>query len=150
MAEKLMTDTRASQTLKTAVKEKINLEDFIVPAEEDFIARDRRNCDCPLTYVHRKRHGALGTGIEIRLCCLAKKVEELAGLPPGTFFFAMDFEPTWTWDCEQINKKQRKLLDGSIEETFVKQGAPPKWLLKRMKQKGIKVRNLPRELEEGE
>lgn len=117
------------------------LADLALPTEEDFIARDRRTCDCELTYVHRKRHAALGTGIEIRLCCLAKKVEELAGLPSGSFFFAMDFEPTWEWDCEQEHVLEKKLPDGSIEEITVKQGNPPGWLMKRMEKKGIAVRN---------
>ena len=116
--------------------------DFAVGTEEDFIARDRRTCDCALTYVHRKRHAALGTGIEIRLCCLAKKVEELAGLPAGTFFFSMDFEPTWEWDCDAISKTQETLPDGSIVEKETRLGNPPKWLRNRLDKKGITVKNL--------
>ena len=109
--------------------------------EEDFIARDRRTCDCSLTYVHRKRHAALGTGIEIRLCCLAKKVEELAGLPAGTFYFAMDFVPSWEWDCDGMQKTQQILSDGSVVDKEVRRGNPPKWLKERMDKKGIKVKN---------
>jgi len=128
--------------MKVLTKERLDFESLFATNEEDFIARDRRTCDCELTYVHRKRHGALGTGIEIRLCCLAKKVEELAGLPTGTFFLAMDFTPSWEWDCEQITTTKKHLRDGSVEEKEVKLGKPPKWLLKRMQKKGIKVKNL--------
>lgn len=113
-----------------------------LPTEEDFIAHDRRTCDCELTYVHKKRHAALGTGIEIKLCCLAKKVEELAGLPQGTFFMAMDFEPTWVWDCDSEGVTKERDADGSIIEKRHRLGRPPEWLLKRMIAKGIEVRNL--------
>jgi len=125
------------------------LEDLLLqgfelkPNEEDFIAHDRRVCDCALTYVHKKRHAALGVGIEVRLCCLAKKVEELAGLPPGTFFWAMDFEPSWTWDCNHMNITKRRLKDGSVIIEEHQLGPPPAWLLKRFKKKGIEVKNLP-------
>jgi len=119
------------------------IERLFVQSEEDFIARDHRQCDCPLTYVHRKRHAALGTGIEIRLCCLAKKVEELAGLPPGTFFFAMDFEPSWEWDCEQPMESHRRLPDGSVETVTKKLGPPPRWLRERLEAKGRPIHNLP-------
>ncbi len=144
-----MTELRASQTLqKTKVKTEVvektipDIQDGKSPDEEIFIARDRRTCDCALTYVHRKRHAALGVGIEIRLCCLAKKVEELTGSPPGTFFFAMEFEPTWTWDCDTIQKKRRTLPDGSVVMEEGRLGNPPKWLRKRMVNKGIKIKNL--------
>ena len=120
-----------------------DIERLFVATEEDFINRDHRQCDCPLTYVHRKRHAALGTGIEIRLCCLAKKVEEIAGLPPGTFFFAMDFEPTWDWDCEQIMESYKRKPDGSVETIRRKLGPPPRWLRERLKQKGLPIHNEP-------
>jgi len=113
------------------------------PTEQEFLDRDRRACDCALTYVHRKYHSALGSGIEIKLCCMAKKVEEMAGLPPGTFFFEMDFLPTWEWDCDKMRKEECKLDDGSIEVKEVRLGTPPEWLLKRMQEKNIPVRNLP-------
>lgn len=139
-----MIDTREHQTL-TQVKEPIDLKDFISSTEEAFIARDRRTCDCELTYVHRKRHGALGRGIEIRLCCLAKKVEELAGLPKGILFSVFEFEPSWVWDCESMHRTRRTLPDGSKVESYVKLGNPPKWLSRRMKQKGIEIKNLKEE-----
>ncbi|KKM70890.1 hypothetical protein LCGC14_1436200 [marine sediment metagenome] len=138
-----MVNTRANQTLpKTMVATRPRIEEWVVPDEETFIARDRRTCDCALTYVHRKRHGALGVGIEIRLCCLAKKMEELAGLPPGTFFFAMDFKPTWKWDCNAMQKRHVRQSDGSIVEEETRLGNPPRWLRERMEKKNIKIRNL--------
>jgi len=134
-----MVDTRVNQTLP----KETSIPSFVTKTtEEDFIAHDRRTCDCPLTFVHRKRHGALGTGIEIRLCCLAKKVEELAGLPEGTFFETFEFEPTWVWDCNSKHKTKRTLPDGSVEVKEVKLGKPPKWILRRMEKKGIKVKGL--------
>jgi hypothetical protein len=127
-----------------AIEDRV-LADFPL-TEEDFIAHDRRTCNCELTYVHKKRHAALGVGIEIKLCCLAKKVEEIAGLPPGTFFWTMDFQPSWEWDCEQNNEVHRRLPDGSRITEYVRQGPPPAWLLKRFKEKGVHVHNLPEEL----
>ena len=114
----------------------------VLPNEEDFINHDRRTCDCELTYVHKKRHAALGTGIEIKLCCLAKFIERQFGLPSGTFYWAMDFEPTWEWDvnAEQVTKE--RLDDGSILEKKTRLGSPPEWLLKRMEKKGIAVKGL--------
>lgn len=114
-----------------------------MPVEEDFITLDHRTCDCELTYVHRKRHAALGTGIQIRLCCLAKKVEELAGMPPGSFFKVIEFEPTWVWDCDKPQQCNHRQPDGSIVTEMNPLGPPPKWLLKRMQEKGIEVKNLP-------
>ncbi len=133
-------------TVKVAVRERTetpvgNLI-YTRPTEEDFISRDRRTCDCPLTYVHKKRHAALGTGIEIRLCCLAKKVEEMAGLPEGTFFLAMEFEPTWEWDCDTMQKTSRNMADGSVVEEEIRLGNPPTWLKRRFDKKGIRVKNL--------
>jgi hypothetical protein len=115
---------------------------FHQPTEEDFIQRDHRTCDCELTYVRRKRHAALGTGIEIRLCCLAKKVEELAGLPPGTFFFSMDFEPSWEWDCTAPQKVEHQQPDGSVVTEMHQAGPPPRWLKERLEAKGIPIKNL--------
>ncbi|KKK70676.1 hypothetical protein LCGC14_2921600, partial [marine sediment metagenome] len=85
---------------------------------------------------------ALGTGIEIRLCCLAKKVEEMAGLPEGTFFLAMEFEPTWEWDCDTMQKTSRNMADGSVVEEEIRLGNPPTWLKRRFDKKGIRVKNL--------
>lgn len=132
--------------VKTVPKAELNLpsvfEDvFPLATEEDFIARDRRMCGCELTYVHRKRHAALGAGIEIRLCCLAKKVEELAGLPKGSFFYAMEFQPTWEWDCDATQLTSKTMPDGSVEDREVRLGNPPRWLKERMDKKGIKVKN---------
>jgi hypothetical protein len=118
-----------------------------IGVEEDFICLDHRTCNCELTYVHRKRHAALGVGIQIRLCCLAKKVEEMAGLPPGTFFKAIEFEPTWVWDCDHPTEINHTQPDGTVVKEQHRLGPPPKWLLKRMRERGVEVKNLPPELE---
>jgi hypothetical protein len=112
-------------------------------SEADFVARDRRTCDCELTYVHRKHHAALGTGVEIRLCCMAKFIEKSFGLEPGTFFFAMDFEPAWVWDCDAPQEIRRRDDDGAVVSEFRRLGPPPPWLLKRLRDKGVEVKNLP-------
>jgi hypothetical protein len=119
------------------------LDALFTPAEQDIIERDHRTCDCELTYVHRKRHAALGTAIEIRLCCLAKKVEELSGVPRGTFFSSLDFTPSWEWDCDKPMTTEHQQPDGSIVTKMHKPGPPPQWLLERMQRKGIEVKNLP-------
>ena len=118
------------------------LEQLYCVTEKDFQSRDHRLCDCELTFVRRKWHPALGTGIEIRLCCLAKKVEELAGLPEGSFFMALEFQPSWEWDCDEIHSVHRKQDDGSVVETLHRQGDPPRWLRERMEKKGVPIRNL--------
>ena len=128
------------ETLKDLLTRK-ELEQMSCVTEDDFRKRDHRLCDCEMTYVHRKRHGALGTGIEIRLCCLAKKVEEMAGLPEGTFFLSLDFDPSWIWDCRQQQCVRTKDVDGSIVETFRDLGEPPRWLRDRMDKKGLEIRN---------
>ena len=120
-----------------------DLEQMSCVTEDDFRTRDHRLCDCELTYVHRKRHGALGTGVEIRLCCLAKKVEELAGMPEGSFFLALEFEPSWDWDCEQLQAYNKVLQDGSEIEVFKELGEPPRWLRERMEKKGLPIANDP-------
>ena len=57
-----------------------------------------------------------------------------AGVP------ALDFEPKWVWDCTEPHQKA-SALDASVE--VVERGPPPAWLLKRLREKGIDVRNLP-------
>ena len=137
MAEKQVKTKLDLQTILNDV-----FKDVQPSTEEDFISRDRRTCDCELTYVHRKRHGALGTGIEIRLCCLAKKVEEMAGLPAGAFFSTFDFEPSWEWDCDSMHTTEETLSDGSTVKNEYRLGNPPRWLKERMDRKGIKIKNL--------
>lgn len=113
-----------------------------LPAEEEIIERDFRTCTCALTYVVRKRHGALGSAVEIRVCCMAKEVERMAGLPEGTFFNAMNFTPSWDWDCDQVSVTESKNPDGSVECHRHVLGAPPKWLLDRLVEKDRPIHNL--------
>ena len=127
------------ETLKELSRKE--LEQMSCITEDDFRLRDHRLCDCELTYVHRKRHGALGTGVEIRLCCLAKKVEELAGMPEGTFFLALEFNPSWIWDCNSTQKHEKVMPDGSVQEVVAHRGEPPRWLRERMEQKGLPILN---------
>lgn len=144
----MSTETKVERQPLRAISQ-LDLDELFsgrVATEEDFVQLDHRTCDCPLTYVHRKRHAALGRGIQIRLCCLAKKVEELAGLPPGTFFMTLEFEPTWVWDCDKPQETQHIQPDGTIVSHYHRLGAPPAWLLKRLLEKGIEVRNLPDDL----
>lgn len=118
------------------------LEQLYCATEEDFRSRDHRLCDCPMTYVVRKFHGALGRGMEVRICCLAREVERRFDLSEGTFLLSLDFEPTWEWDCERMQKEVKTLNDGTVEERLVKTGKPPRWLRERMEKKGIPIHNL--------
>lgn len=113
-----------------------------LPTEEDIIERDFRTCECALTYVVRKRHGALGEALEIRMCCLAQKVEEIAGLPKGTFFSVIEFRPSWDWDCDSVSFTEERAPDGTAIQYRHTLGAPPMWLLKRLLKKGRPVHNM--------
>jgi len=111
---------------------------------EDFRQRDRRSgCDCEIPSVLRKYHGALGVGTEIRLCCIAKALEKLAGVPEGTFFLALEFAPEWDWDCEaDMHYSAGRNPDGTAIWATKKTGKPPNWLLKRLKEKKRPIHNL--------
>ena len=130
-------------SVNTAAPTIQDIEQLLCATEHDFVERDRATCDCPITFVRRKWHAALGRGSEIRLCCMAKKVEELAGLSPGTLFLTLDFEPSWEWDCDREQISRVVEADGTITETIKKLGPPPRWLRERMDRKGITIRNLP-------
>ena len=97
---------------------------------EEIMTRDYKNCDCEIPHLIRKWNAALGAFIEIRMCCLAKAVEQLTG---QSFYDVFEFEPEWVWDCDDIVTKP----NGAMK----RKGLPPPWLLKRMKQKGIEVKN---------
>jgi len=104
-----------------------------LPTVEEIRSVDKRStCDCPMPFVHRKWHRALGTFAELRLCCMARKIEEVLGIPQGTFYKAIDFEPTRVWDEGQMVDDTQ----GGMKPL----GEPPKWLKMRMENKGIKTR----------
>lgn len=122
--------------MKTEIKEFLENVTFAPLTVKEIRAEDKRaKCDCEMPFVMRKWHDCLGTLVELRLCCLAKKVEELLGLPKGSLFTVFDFEPERTWDCAQKvwHPEEKKYKD---------LGAPPKWLKQRMQQKGIEIKNL--------
>ena len=117
------------------------LEQLYCVTEQDFIDRDKRLCDCPMPMVRRKWNAALGRGVELRLCCMAKKVEEIAGLSEGDLFLALEFEPTWVWDCMEKQSIRKEDADGTVTETFQERGEPPRWLRERMEKKGLPILN---------
>lgn len=90
--------------------------------------RDYHTCDCEMPYVERKWSEAIGVFTEIRLCCLAKAVEELTGLK---LFEVFRFTPLWTWKCLELVSQP----DG----TWGARGCPPEFMLERMKERGIVV-----------
>lgn len=98
---------------------------------EEILCRKYKSCDCEIPHLVRKWNAALGVFIEIRLCCMAKALEKLTG---EKFYDVFEFEPEWVWDCEDVVEKP----DGTKKQ----KGNPPSWLLKRMKERGIKVKNL--------
>ena len=105
---------------------------------EQIFHQDVRHCDCEMPYISKKWNDALGTFTAVRLCCMAKAVEKLTG---ERLYEAYDFDPRWVWDCKELHQSQSE--DGTVE--MVERGAPPAWLLKRMRDKGVEVRNLPAE-----
>jgi hypothetical protein len=121
-----------------------------IGTEQDFLALDGKTCDCPITHVHQKRHGALGRGIRVRVCCMARVVEEHFGLEPGTLFQVYDFEPSWEWDCKKAICKEYTHPDGSVSVIESTLGEPPNWLRVRMAEKGIPILNDPKENAHGE
>lgn len=73
---------------------------------------------------------------------MAKSVERIAsaiGLECEALYEVFDFDPRWVWDCTE--KHQKAGDDGTTE--LIERGVPPEWLLKRFRDKGIEVRNLP-------
>tara|TARA_Y100000310_G_scaffold3792_1_gene4662 strand:+ start:7510 stop:7971 length:462 start_codon:yes stop_codon:yes gene_type:complete len=109
--------------------------------EEDFKQYDRRTCQCAKPMVMRSAIPQAGTGVLLRLCCLAQQFEDLLGVPPGTFYQVFDFEPSWEWDCEAVSVTRKGIGDGSDEFTEYRVGLPPEWIEKRMDEKGIPIKN---------
>ena len=105
---------------------------------EQVFHQNFRHCDCEMPMITKKWNEAMGTFVALRLCCLAKAVEKLTG---ERLYEVYHFAPRWVWDCDAIEPKERP--DGTIE--MRQKGPPPKWMLKRMRERGIAVRNLPRE-----
>lgn len=93
--------------------------------------RDYHTCMCPMPYVERKWSESIGVFTEIRLCCLAKAVEQLTGLK---LFEVFEFTPLWTWDCLEMVAQP----DGVSKAP---RGCPPEFMLARMKERGILVRH---------
>ena len=110
------------------------------PRFEQIFHQDFRHCTCEMPMLSKKWNEALGTFVAIRLCCLAKAVEELTGLK---IYEVHEFAPRWEWDCSQIQECADP--DGSTTTVYQPRGKPPAWLLERMQQKGIRVYNLPEE-----
>ena len=104
---------------------------------EQVFHQNFRHCDCEMPMISKKWNDALGTFVAIRLCCMAKALEELTG---KTLYEVYEFDPKWEWDCEGLHQCE-DMISGTT--TYVQRGKPPKWLLERMQKKGIEVKNLP-------
>ena len=105
------------------------------PDFEAIFHQDFRQCTCELPMLSKKWNDALGTFVAIRLCCMAKAMEELTGI---RLYEVYDFEPRWDWDCEGLH--QSIAPDGSVQ--MVERGRPPEWLLARLLKKGKAVLHL--------
>ena len=92
------------------------------------IQRDYHTCDCEMPYIERKWNDALGVFTEIRLCCLAKAVQELTGI---VLYEVFEFQPVWEWNCNDIVIGE----DG----TRHLRGCPPKFMLERFAKRNIRV-----------
>lgn len=105
---------------------------------EQCFHRDHRYCDCAMPMTLKKWNDALGTFVVLRLCCMARALEQLSGISLCEIF---DFPPGWVWDCDELHECQGD--DGTV--TLKPRGVPPRWLRERLQQKGIEIRNLPEE-----
>lgn len=105
---------------------------------EQIFHKDHRACTCEMPMTSKKWNDALGTFVVVRLCCMAKALEQLTGL---SLYEVFDFDPKWVWDCDELHQAEGE--DGTV--TMRPRGAPPRWLLERLHKKGIEVRNLPTE-----
>jgi hypothetical protein len=133
-----------TQVRDGAAYEELLLEDRLpirLDTEEDFKMYDRRTCGCEKPMVLRSAIPSAGTGILLRLCCLSKKFEEVMGAPVGTFYQVFDFAPSFEWDCAQLSVTKKPLSNGLTEFTEYRLGLPPKWIEKRMTEKGVAVKN---------
>lgn len=108
-----------------------------LPSEEAFKHLDRRTCDCEKPIVMRSAMPMVGTGVLLRLCCLAKEIEQRFGFPPGTFYQVYEFPPSWEWDSESQSVTREVGPDGVEVENVHLLGQPPAWIQERMTRKGI-------------
>ena len=108
------------------------------PRFEQVFHQNFRHCDCEIPMVSKKWNEALGTLVAIRLCCLAKAVEKLTG---EKLYEVHHFAPRWEWDCAAV--QQCADPDGTGAVVFRERGKPPKWLEKRMREKGVRIYNDP-------
>lgn len=125
-------------TAETAVAEAMRIivgEDVIAATQKAFDRNEHHTCDCPLPYIHRKQNPAIGVGTQLRMCCIATRLEEFMGLPKGTLLTVFEFEPTWEWDCDQPMITHDGTLIGVL-------GPPPEWVVERMAKRGIVPKNL--------
>ena len=105
---------------------------------EQIFHRDHRYCECEMPMTSKKWNDALGRFVVVRLCCMAKALEKLTGM---NLYEVFDFEPKWVWDCDAVETPED--IEGVYSER--KKGPPPKWLTKRLQDKGIEIRNLNEE-----
>lgn len=103
---------------------------------EAIYQRDYHTCDCPWPHIERAWGGAVGIFREIRLCCMARALEQVMGVPEGTFYQTWDFTPSFEWDSAEIVREERP--DGTVHEHA--RGEPPKWMLERMLAKGLTIK----------
>lgn len=108
---------------------------------EQVFHKDHRDCDCEIPMVTKKWNDALGRMVNIRLCCMAKLVDEIAerlGIDTRRVYEVFDFDPKWVWDCDELHESID--LDGTV--TKRPRGNPPKWLAKRLRDKGLEIRGM--------
>lgn len=133
-----MNETRERPTGADAV-ERIELAEMKrtpVHRFDQCFHRDHRYCDCAMPMTLKKWNDALGTFVVLRVCCMARAVETLTGIPLLEIF---DFPPRWVWDCTE--KHQATDEEGTV--ILKERGAPPRWLRQRLQEKGIEIKNLP-------
>lgn len=103
---------------------------------EQAFHKDHRYCSCPMPMTQKKWNDALGRMVVLRICCMAKALEEITGIDLLQTF---EFEPKWEWDCDELVEKENSLT-GEID--MVPRGLPPLWLENRLVAKGITIHGL--------
>ncbi len=102
---------------------------------EQAFHKDHRYCDCSIPMTLKKWNDALGRMVVLRVCCMARALEEMTGFDLLQTF---EFTPKWAWDCDEMIE-----VDGPFGGKVKRpRGRPPLWLEKRMLAKGITIKGL--------
>lgn len=149
-----------------SILEKLRHQELLPSWEEAYNSPEKVKCNCPMPHVQRSGSQALGLVLDIDLCCLAREVEKLTG---KKFYYLTVTKPVFQWDTQAPAGYQCKYCGDKVpgawsalvthmydkhnqgdnhhqvippvEGTMYKLGMPVRWMLKRMRQLGIPIKN---------